>query len=131
MIDRSKSVLRSLLKTKWGVKYPSMMDRARGAALCLGLAALAGPVSAEPKASPRPTAQPPAIVARGSLPSQRATDLYSARARRLVRGYLRLRMLELREGELARVRAVIEGKLGVDSLLLPSPGQPSISPGLR
>ena len=65
------------------------------------------------------------------MPSQRATDLYSARARRLVRGYLRLRMLELREGELARVRAVIEGKLGVDALLLPPPAQPSAATGLR
>jgi hypothetical protein len=43
---------------------------------------------------------------------------------------MRLRMLELREAELDRVRAVIEGKLGVDSLFLLPPIQAS-KPGSR
>jgi hypothetical protein len=51
------------------------------------------------------------------LPLGQARDLYSARARRLVRAYIRLQLLELRKAELDRVRAVIEGKLGVDTLL--------------
>jgi len=50
-------------------------------------------------------------------------DLYSIRARRLVRTILQLRMLELREAELDRVRSVIAGKLGVDALFSPPPGQ--------
>ena len=48
----------------------------------------------------------------------------------MVRSYMRLRMLELREAELDRVRAVIEGKLGVDSLFLLPPIQAS-KPGSR
>jgi hypothetical protein len=40
-----------------------------------------------------------------------------------VRAYLRLQMLELRKADLNRVRAVIEGKLGVDALFSPSPDQ--------
>ena len=34
-----------------------------------------------------------------------------------MRAYLRLRLLELRERDLDRVRAVVERKLGVDALL--------------
>jgi hypothetical protein len=49
----------------------------------------------------------------------RARDLYSAHARRLVRAYLRLQLLELRKADLDRARAVIEGKLGVDALFAP------------
>jgi hypothetical protein len=36
-----------------------------------------------------------------------------------MRAYLRLRMLELREADLDRVRAVIERRLSVDDLLEP------------
>jgi hypothetical protein len=56
------------------------------------------------------------IVAKGALPRERAADLYSVHTRRMLANYLRLRLLELRYAELDRVRAVIEGKLGVDSL---------------
>jgi hypothetical protein len=41
----------------------------------------------------------------------------------MVRAYLRLQMLELRKADLDRVRAVIEGKLGVDALFSPAPTQ--------
>lgn len=91
--------------------------------LCLGLALLAEPASAQPNVTPRPTTAPAAIVAPVPLPPQRARDLYSPQARRLVRGYLRLQMLELRKAELDRVRAVIEGKFGVDALFSPPPAQ--------
>jgi len=94
-----------------------MTKRSLGAALGLGLALLSGPAPAAPNAPPRATTVPRAIVASG--------DLYSARARRLVRAYLQLRLLELRNAELDRVRAVIEGKLGVDALFSPPPRQAS------
>jgi hypothetical protein len=35
----------------------------------------------------------------------------------MIQTYLRLRLLELREAQLERVRAVIEGRLKVDDLL--------------
>jgi hypothetical protein len=47
----------------------------------------------------------------------------------MVQAYLRLRMLELREAELGRVRAVVEGRLGIDALFSPQPGQAS-EPGV-
>jgi hypothetical protein len=77
-----------------------------------------------PKAAPaassvaaHATAVPVPIVAKATLPRERARDLYSLRARRMVLGYLRLKLLELREADLDRARAVIEGKLGIDALL--------------
>ncbi len=88
-----------------------------GAAIASALAMHPGPASAAPSPLPRTTAQATQIVARGILPREQARDLYSARARRLVTGYLRLRLLELRKTDLDRARAVIEGKLGVDALL--------------
>jgi hypothetical protein len=100
-----------------------MMHRSRGAIIGLALALLSGPASAEPGATPRATTVPRAIVAPPALVLGQARDLYSARARRLVRAYLRLQMLELRKAELDRVRAVIEGKLGVDALFSPPPTQ--------
>src|SRR5665213_567759 len=96
-----------------------MTNRSRGAAVGLTLALLSGPVSAQPSAPPRPTTAASAIVAPAPLPPERASELYSARARRLVRAYLRLQLLELREADLDRVRAVIEGKLGMDALFAP------------
>jgi hypothetical protein len=69
-----------------------------------------------PGAATRATPAPVPIVAKRALPRERAADLYSAHTRRLLVNYLRLRLLELRYAELDRVRAVITGKLGVDSL---------------
>jgi len=100
-----------------------MTDRSYGALAGLALALLSGPVGAQPSAAPRATTVPQAIVAPAALGLGAARDLYSARARRLVRAYLRLQMLELRKTDLDRVRAVIEGKLGVDSLFSPAPAQ--------
>jgi hypothetical protein len=92
----------------------------RGAAAALGLILLSGPASAAPSAAPRATTVPTPFVA---LDPRAARELYSPRARRLVRAYLRLQMLELRKADLDRVRAVIEGKLGVDALFSPPPEQ--------
>ena len=99
------------------------MNRWRGIAVGLGLALLSGPASAQPSAAPRATAAASAIVAPAPLALGQARELYSARARRLVRAYLRLQLLELRKRDLDRVRAVIEGKLGVDALFSPPPTQ--------
>lgn len=100
-----------------------MNVRSHGAAVGLGLALLSGPAAASPGAAPRATTVPKAIVAPTPLPLGQARDLYSARARRLVRTYLRLRLLELRQAELDRVGAVIEGKVGIDALFSPEPTQ--------
>jgi hypothetical protein len=43
-----------------------------------------------------------------------------------MRAYLRLRMLELREDELDRVREVIEHRLSIDALI--GPGETPVSP---
>jgi hypothetical protein len=43
----------------------------------------------------------------------------------MVRAYLQLRLLELRELELDRVRAVVEGRLGVDELFDEEAMQPT------
>ncbi|HEY5349830.1 MAG TPA: hypothetical protein VIJ64_08855 [Candidatus Lustribacter sp.] len=96
-----------------------MTNKSRGAAVALGLALLWGPASAQPSATQGPTPAPAAFVAPSSLLPGRARDLYSAHARRLVRAYLRLQLLELRKADLDRVRAVIEGKLGMDALFAP------------
>jgi hypothetical protein len=100
-----------------------MTFRSRGAAVGLGLALFSGPAWAAPSATPRATTVHKAIVAPPALGLGSARELYSPQARRLVRTYLRLQLLELRKAELERVRAVIEGKLGVDSLFSPSPSQ--------
>jgi len=98
------------------------MRKRVGRAAGLALALFAGPAWATPTAAPRATTVPKAIVATPPILGP-ASDLYSARARRLVRSYLRLQMLELRKAELDRVRAVIEGKLGVDALFSPPPAK--------
>jgi hypothetical protein len=100
-----------------------MKNRSRSAAVGLVLALLSGPASATPGAAPRATTVPKVIVAPAPLTPDRIRDLYSARARRLVRTYLQLRLLELRGLELDRVRSVIEGKLGADALFSPPPAQ--------
>jgi hypothetical protein len=86
-----------------------MKKRFRSAAAVLALAMLPG-------AATRATPAPVPIVAKEALPRERASDLYSVHARRIMTAYLRLRLLELRYAELDRVRAVIEGKLGIESL---------------
>jgi hypothetical protein len=101
-----------------------MTNRSPCAALALAAVLLPGP-------APAATSTPPPIVARRVVPREQARDLYSARARRLAIGYLRLRLLEMREAELDRVRAVIEGKLGVDALFSPKPIQGSTRAGGR
>jgi hypothetical protein len=119
-----------LLEAFEGVKAESMTNRSRGMALGFGLAFLSGPVSAQLSAAPRATTAPKAIVAPAPLAFGGVRDLYSARARRLVRAYLRLQMLELRKTDLDRVRAVIEGKLGVDTLFsLPPMQAGGLGPG--
>jgi hypothetical protein len=100
-----------------------MTFRSRGAVAGLSLALVAGPAWAAPSATPRATTVPKAIVAPVPLGLGSARDLYSPQARRLVRAYLRLQLLELRKAELERVRAVIEGKLSVDTLFSPPPTQ--------
>ncbi len=60
----------------------------------------------------------PSPSARATLPD---SSFYSPRARRLVQSYLRLRLLERREEDLARVRAVIERRLGVADLFAERP----------
>ncbi|MGA2393559.1 MAG: hypothetical protein ABSH03_09445 [Candidatus Lustribacter sp.] len=101
-----------------------MTKRYGGAALGFALALLCTPVRAAPTAAPRATTVPKAIVAPAAETLAAASDLYSPRARRLVRSYLRLQMLELRKAELDRVRAVIEGRIGVDALFSPAPAPP-------
>ena len=89
-----------------------------GAVLVLFGSTLATPAAAPVVPPHRPAAHPaPSFAPRG-----RDRVLYSPRARRLVQGYLRLRLLEAREAELVRVRAVIERKLAVDALFSETPG---------
>jgi hypothetical protein len=99
--------------------------RSRLLAAAVAFAALARPALAAPDASPRATPTPAPIVASLCLAPERAADLYSSRARREIRAFLRLRMLQLREEDLDRARAVVEGKLGVEGLFSPSPIQAS------
>jgi hypothetical protein len=66
-----------------------------------------------------------------------ALDLYAPRVRRSTITYLRLRLLELREADLDRARAVIEHRLSIDDLLAePTPAprldtKPQKAPGHR
>jgi hypothetical protein len=94
---------------------------AHGALLTLTLTS--GPVTAA-TGPPRPTPAPSPIVAARTIPDPAA--LYSAHARRLIAAYLRLRMLELREADLDRARAVIEGKIRIDDLLVPPARHPMV-----
>ncbi len=86
------------------------------AGLVLFCSTLATPAQAStvplPATSPHPT------------PSQRplaARALYSRRSIRLVRSYLRLKLLEMREADLERARKVVERKLGIRALLGETP----------
>jgi hypothetical protein len=71
----------------------------------------AGSTSASDRTLPSATPAPP-----------RPETLYSIRARRRAQALLRLRLLEMREAGLERVRAVIERRLPIDSLFDPVPG---------
>jgi len=46
--------------------------------------------------------------------------LYSARSRRRIATYLRLKFLEMRKADLDRAALVVQHRLGVDSLFLPA-----------
>ena len=61
--------------------------------------------------------RPRALVAVRHETRPRADDLYSARLRKRFAGYLRMRMLELREENLGRAAAVIERRLPVSALV--------------
>jgi hypothetical protein len=94
-----------------------MDKRLRALTLCALLPITTGRQAVAATVSPRPTPSARPNVAAPAIPDP--TRLYSAHARRLIQSYLRLRILELREADLDRVRAVIEGKLRVDDLLGP------------
>ena len=64
---------------------------------------------------------PAGKAAQKALPSPiphrlRASELFAPSVRRSAQAYLRLKLLELREADLERVRLVIERKLDVDAL---------------
>jgi hypothetical protein len=61
-----------------------------------------------PRARPAPTGLRKAIA---------ASDLYSARARRRLAAYLRMRLLELRKLGLERAADVVERRIPVEELL--------------
>jgi hypothetical protein len=80
---------------------------------------MAGSVPTSP-ARPRPLPSPsprPGASARPIAPSL----FYARRSRRLVQSYLRLKLLEMREADLERARAVVERKLGIGALLGETP----------
>ncbi|MDE2482671.1 MAG: hypothetical protein KGN02_10820 [bacterium] len=60
-----------------------------------------------------------------------APSLYSARALRRARLLLQLRLLELREERLERVREVILHRIPLDALFTPEPKLPEPTPGTR
>jgi hypothetical protein len=75
-----------------------------------------------PHRTSQPTAHPKPHPTRPPLPvALDQASLYSRRARRLVQSYLRLRVWQLRELDLDRARAVIDRKLGIESLLGETP----------
>jgi len=51
---------------------------------------------------------------------RRIDALYSARAKRRIATYLRLKFLEMRKADLDRAALVVQHRLGVDSLFLPA-----------
>jgi hypothetical protein len=76
----------------------------------LVILAWAAPAYAHRSEPPRATRQRP-------LGTREAIELFSPRVRRSTITYLRLRLLELREADLDRARAVIEHRLSIDDLL--------------
>ncbi len=94
------------------------MNGLRTTALGIGLLTLeASGMAAE--GAPFPHANPPRAPFVARRPRPDARSLYSRQALREMRAYLRLRMLELREADLDRVRLVIEHRLSVDDLIAP------------
>jgi|GEM_PF-1101104 len=90
--------------------------------MILGVFALVAVVTLPAPAPPVRASHPRHAAARRAagtfrLPHLAAGDLYSARARRRLAGYLRLRLLELRELGLERAAEVVERRLPVDTLL--------------
>jgi hypothetical protein len=85
----------------------------------LALTSGASAQAARPAPSPSPNPSPGRFVA------PPAHSLYAREALREMRAYLRLRMLELHEADLDRVRAVVEGRLGIDALLPPASPRPA------
>ena len=85
-------------------------------ALLASLTALAAPLS-PPRCAGPPTAQAVARAAPAGVPY--VANLYSARARRRMASYLRLRLLEMRAEGLKRAAAAVERRLPVDTLLAP------------
>jgi len=61
------------------------------------------------KHPPAPTKPPPVAVS--------TSDLYSARAKRRVASFLRMRLLEMRLRSLDRAAAVVEHRLSLEELL--------------
>lgn len=96
-----------------GVRYPLFT----GCLLVLFSTAAGVPAPAATAPQPRATLSPAAARAHRIA----AAALYSRRSRRLVQSYLRLKMLEMRQGDLERVRKVLDRKLGIDGLLGETP----------
>ena len=100
------------------------MNGLRTTALGIGLLTLGtSGMAAAGTPFPRANTSRAAIVARTHRPDARS--LYSRQALREMRAYLRLRMLELREDDLDRVREVIEHRLSIDALI--GPGETPVS----
>jgi hypothetical protein len=85
----------------------------------LVLATLSGCPSPSQAPHPRPTASPAPLRQRGAQPSfdLPVGDVYSARAKRRIASYLRMRLLELRKERLSRALEALEGRLGIDELI--------------
>jgi len=81
------------------------------------LAALTLPVPAAHPPSAHHPATPAPPQRRSGPKDLAAADLYSARARRRLAGYLRLRLLELRKLGLERAADAVERRLPVNELL--------------
>ncbi|HEY6234098.1 MAG TPA: hypothetical protein VIW69_03205 [Candidatus Elarobacter sp.] len=79
---------------------------------CSTLATPAQPSTVPLRATPHPSASKRPLA---------ASALYSRRSIRLVRSYLRLKLLEMREADLERARKVVERKLGIRALLGETP----------
>ena len=87
-----------------------------GAGLVLFCSTLATP--AEPSSVPLRATTPHPSASKQPLT---ASARYSRRSLRLVRSYLRLKLLEMREADLDRARKVVQRKLGIRDLLGETP----------
>ncbi len=82
----------------------------------LVLATLWGPTPPG-RPSPEVTASPAPRQRVERAPDLPVGDIYSARAKRRIASYLRMRLLELRRERLARAIEALEGRLGIDDLI--------------